>query len=677
MQARETGVLAIIQARLSSVRFPRKVLAELDGLPLIEFMIQRVKEAKTIDKIVLAVPESDLDSALSEVAGRQGVAIVGGSSHDVLDRFATLVRHRPEGVVVRLTADCPLVDPVVIDALVEQFVHSDLDYLCTGLSFPDGVDVEVTKRELVLLADALATSAVDREHVMPWIARQPTLRRDAMQNRVDLGHLRLTVDELIDLHVVRSVLEALPLEQRNLGGIEQIHATRPELFAANSHLKRDEGATLTDSQKLWRRAKRIIPGGVSLLSKRPDMHLPDQWPTYFTEAKGCRVTSLDGHEYIDMGLMGVGTSILGFGDPRVDEAVSRVIRQGVVSTLNCPEEVLLAEKLVELHPWAGQVRFARSGGEACAMAVRIARAASGKDKVAICGYHGWHDWYLAANLNEDQALDGHLLPGLSTKGVPRVLSGTTIPFLYNDLEALRHIVDQGDVGVIFMEVERSSSPAPGFLEGVRDLATQRGVVLVFDESTSGFRQVLGGHHLTLGVDPDIAVFGKTLGNGYAITAVVGCDDVMDVAHELFVSSTFWSERIGPSAALASISAMAEDEANSRIHLLGLRYRELLTQEVASLDFSINFSGLPALTSVVLEELVDPGQLKTFLNQRLLQLGYLSGPTLYASLPHEDELERYVSRISRVLLDVCEGGSTGLAKALKGNPIATSGFARLT
>ena len=206
MQARETGVVAIIQARLSSVRFPRKVLAELDGLPLIEFMIQRVKEANAIDKIVLAVPESDLESALSEVAVRQGIAIAGGASHDVLARFATVVRHRPEGVVVRLTADCPLVDPVVIDALVERFIDSDLDYLRTGLSFPDGVDVEVTKRELLLLADAKATSAVDREHVMPWIARQPTLRRDAMENLVDLGHLRLTVDELIDLQVVSSVL---------------------------------------------------------------------------------------------------------------------------------------------------------------------------------------------------------------------------------------------------------------------------------------------------------------------------------------------------------------------------------------------------------------------------------------------------------------------------------------
>ena len=168
------------------------------------------------------------------------------------------------------------------------------------------------------------------------------------------------------------------------------------------------------------------------------------------------------------------------------------------------------DRLVELHPWADMVRYARSGGEICSVAVRIGRAASGRSKVAFCGYHGWHDWYLAANLGEDDSLDGHLLPGLEPRGVPRALAGTSIPFRFNDLEGLRRILENDpEVGVIFMEVQRSTPPAEGFLEGVRALATKHDAVLIFDECTSGFRRTLGGLHLHYGVEPDLATFGKT------------------------------------------------------------------------------------------------------------------------------------------------------------------------
>ncbi len=670
-------VVAIIQARLGSVRFPRKVLADLGGRPLIEFMIQRIHQAKTVGAIVLAVPKCDLDSPLAEIAARQRVALLGGSETDVLARFADAVRGREESVVVRLTADCPLIDPKVIDRAVAKFVGQRFVYLRTELSFPDGLDVEVTTREALLTANARATAPADREHVMPWIATHPEYRQTSIGNARHLGHLRLTVDEPQDLEVVRSVLEELGEEIVSLSTIEDLHDRRPDIFSGNATLIRNEGAALTDSQKLWRRAKRVIPGGVSLLSKRPDMHLPDKWPTYFTSAKGCRVTSLDGRDYLDMGMMGVGTSILGFGDPRVDEAVTKVVQQGVVSTLNCPEEVLLAEELVKLHPWSGQARFARTGGEACAMAVRIARAASGKDGVAICGYHGWHDWYLAANLSADSALDGHLLPGLSTRGVPRALLGTTFAFDYNDLDGLQALVSSNDLGAIIMEVERNTPPAPGFLEGVRETATRNGIVLIFDECTSGFRQVLGGHHLTLGVDPDMAVFGKTLGNGYAITAVLGTNEVMCSATELFISSTFWSERIGPAAALASLAAMQEDDAPSRVHRLGLEYRRLLMEFLGSESAAVEFSGLPAITAVALGGVNNPALWKTFLVSRLLDNGYIAGSAFYASLPHENHLGRFAQAMAEGIAKAVSLGESGLLKFVGNQSLATSGFARLT
>ena len=172
-------------------------------------------------------------------------------------------------------------------------------------------------------------------------------------------------------------------------------------------------------QELYKKAKKLIPGGTMLLSKRPEMFLPENWPSYFSKAKGCEVWDLDNNKFIDMTIMGIGTNILGYGNDEVDKAVQKVISNGNMSTLNCPEEVQLAEKLIEINPWADMVRFARSGGEANAIAIRIARAASGKDGVAVCGYHGWHDWYLSANHNRENELADHLLPGLNPIGVPK------------------------------------------------------------------------------------------------------------------------------------------------------------------------------------------------------------------------------------------------------------------
>jgi glutamate-1-semialdehyde 2,1-aminomutase len=434
---------------------------------------------------------------------------------------------------------------------------------------------------------------------------------------------------------------------------------------------------VSEGTELWQRAKQLIPGGSMLLSKRAEMYLPAGWPAYFDRTEGCQVWGVDGKRYLDLGFMGVGTNILGYSHPKVDEAVRAVIDKGNLSTLNAPEEVYLAEALVELHPWADMVRFARSGGEACAIAVRIARAASGKDKVAFCGYHGWHDWYLAANLSEDDSLDGHLIPGLEPNGVPRALTGSSMPFRYNDLEGLRSILNENpDVGVIFMEVQRSEAPAPGFLEGVRELATAHNAVLVFDECTSGFRRTLGGLHLHYGVEPDIATFGKTLGNGYAITAIIGRESVMQAAQSTFISSTFWTERIGPTAALATLDVMREENAPQRVHDIGSEVQDRWHALAESVGLSISTGGLPALASFTVTGL-DPLAVKTFVTSRMLDHGYLAGVNLYASLAHTPEiLNEYFETLTPVFTELAGFDDASLAAALPQGP-AQSGFRRLT
>jgi len=429
-------------------------------------------------------------------------------------------------------------------------------------------------------------------------------------------------------------------------------------------------------QKLWERAKQVIPGGNMLLSKRAEMLLPEQWPAYFSKAKGSTVWDLDGNAYTDMFLFGVGTNTLGYGHPEVDEAVRQVVADGNLSTFNAPEEVYLAERLIEMHPWAGMARFCRSGGEANAVAIRIARAASGRDKVAFCGYHGWHDWYLAANLGDGKVLAGHLLPGLEPKGVPEELRGSIVPFTYNDVAEFEAAVADPEIGVIFMEVSRNAGPAEGFLERVREVATARGIVLIFDECTSGFRQTFGGLHKLYGVDPDMATFGKTIGNGYAVTSVIGRREIMQAAQTTFISSTFWTERIGSAAALKTLEVMERERSWEQITEIGGDVRRRWQALADAEGVAIDHWGLPALCGFTIRS-ENALAYKTLITQEMLAKGYLAGTSFYASIVHtRDVVEGFFEHLAPVfrLIRECEDGRD-VASLLKG-PIAHSGFKRL-
>lgn len=429
-------------------------------------------------------------------------------------------------------------------------------------------------------------------------------------------------------------------------------------------------------QDLYTAAKKIIPGGTMLLSKRPEMFLPEQWPCYFSKSKGCHVWDLDERKYLDLSIMGVGTNILGYGRKEVDDAVINTVNKGNMSTLNCPEEVALAEKLIELHPWSDMARFGRTGGETNSVAIRIARAASGKDKVAICGYHGWHDWYLAANLGDSQKLTGHLLPGLTPAGVPQHLADSIFPFNYNDFDELLSIVENNDIGVIKMEVSRSTGPQDGFLEKVRALATARNIVLIFDECTSGFRQSFGGLHKIYGVDPDMAVFGKALGNGYAITAIIGKRDVMESAQKSFISSTFWTERIGPTAALATLDIMEKEESWKQITVTGEYVMKQWIDIAQRNNVEITVGGLPALAGFTFNS-HNHLAYKTFITQRMLENDILAANSIYLCTEHKHQiLNNYFEVLDSIFSEIHHFQNGGdVLSELKG-PICHAGFKRL-
>jgi glutamate-1-semialdehyde aminotransferase len=425
---------------------------------------------------------------------------------------------------------------------------------------------------------------------------------------------------------------------------------------------------------MWKRAKNVIPGGTMLFSKNPDLFLPNFWPAYFQKTKGCNVWDLEGKKYLDFSLMGVGTNILGYSKKEVDDAVRKVIDQGNMSTLNSKEEILLAEKLIQMHPWAGKVRFARTGGEAAAIAIRIARAATGRDKVAICGYHGWHDWYLSANLSDSKNLNSHLMRNLPIEGVQRNLKNSAYVFEYNNFNQLKNIVSDNKIAAVIMEVSRNEQPSKYFLEKIRMLTKKENIVLIFDECTSGFRETFGGLHLKYKVSPDIATFGKSLGNGYAINAIIGSDSVMNYANSTFISSTFWTERIGSAAAIKTLEIMEKIKSWEIINSMGKSIKKRWDSLAKSHNLKIKIGGLNAIPRFDFQN-NNNLYYKTFITQEFLKKNFLATNSIYLSVCHNKKnMKRYYEILETIFEKIKNTDSKKKdPKSLLNGPVCISGI----
>ncbi|MHB0939618.1 MAG: aminotransferase class III-fold pyridoxal phosphate-dependent enzyme [Armatimonadota bacterium] len=477
---------------------------------------------------------------------------------------------------------------------------------------------------------------------------------------------------LIGLESARAMLEAADDLRLNADDLQDIFADNARrLFG-----QLDESGT---TQERYRYAKTRIPGGVQLLSKRPEQYAPDQWPGYYREARGCEVWDLDGRHYYDMVNNAVGSCLLGYADPDVNAAVHRRVTLGSMCTLNAPDEVELSDLLCEIHPWAEQVRFGRPGGEACGIAVRIARATTDRSIVAICGYHGWQDWYLAANLGAEDALRGHLLPGLNPLGVPRELRGSALTFTYGNREEFQAVLDAaGDrLAAVIMEPCRYHDPEPGWLEHVRDSVHQAGGLLIFDEITIGWRLHHGGAHLRFGVEPDIAVFAKAMGNGYPMAAIIGTQAAMEGAHSSFISSTYWTEGIGPAAALATIRKLKAVNATAHVAQIGNQVKDLWATLGAKHGLPVHTDdGYPCLAHFAFQH-EQADALRTLYTQLMLQRGFLAGTAIYPTMGHTPEIvAKYGEAIDEVFGEIAEALATDSVMERLNGPIAHSGFRRL-
>ena len=674
----------IIQARMNSSRFPGKVMELINNKPLIEIIINRLKKSKQVNDLLVATTNTKSDEKLINFLKKKKINFFTGPEENVLARYYHAAKKNNSKIIVRITADCPMADPLIVDEFVKDFKKSKVDYLSNTdpWTYPDGLDVEVFSYELLKKA-YIKTKKNNKKYdgvLISYLRNNKNLKIKKKKSPLDkkFNKIRLTIDEKIDLEMIRDIFKKFkPDIYFNYKQIEKLYKKEKKIFSKNSYLKLNEGSILSKSQKIWRRANAIILGGNSLISKNPNMFLPGKWPTYFSKARGCKVWDLENKLYTDMSLMGVGTNILGYCNEKVDSSVKNAISNSNMSTLNCVEEVYLAEKLLDIHKWADKVKFSRTGGEANAMAVRIARSSTKKQNIAFCGYHGWHDWYLAANLKRNSNLDSHLIKGLDPIGVSKNLINTSYGFKYGDYNQLKKIIFEKNIGIIKMEVSRNTLPDIKFLKKVRKLADQKKIILIFDECTSGFRQTFGGLHLSINIIPDLAIFGKALGNGYAITAVVGKDSVMENAKKSFMSSTFWTERIGPTAALKTLEIMEKNKTWIEITKLGNKLI-LLWKKIASRHkLKIKISGLPSLAKFTFE-CQSSQKYKTFLTQEMLKNGFLASNGVYISTAHNENIfKRYEIVLDEIFykIKLCENKKINIEDILK-YPAAYLPFGRL-
>ena len=679
--------LVIIQARCGSSRLQNKIFLKLNNKTILQTVYDRVNLSKKINKIVIATTTNKEDDKVQEICNELNIDCYRGDERDLINRYYYLSKLLNPDIIIRLTCDCPYIDYNLLDKMIDNFEKNNLDYLYNtdendeNIIYPEGSDIEIFKKDVL---DYIWKNELQvREHVTGCLRIKiedyskifKMKRYDCDFNKLALknnfNQLHLSIDKPADYAVAKLIFNNF---QSEYFSFEDILNFLDNNYDAYQNIKNHKVQDRT-GQDLYKKAKELIPGGTQLLSKRPEMFLPENWPSYYSKVEGIEVTDLDGNKYLDMGINGVGSCILGANDKDVNNSVIECINRGSMSTLNHPNEVRLTEKLIELHPWAQMARYTRTSGEACAVAIRIARAYSGKYKIAFCGYHGWHDWYLATNIN-NTGLDKHLLSGLSSIGVPPTLEGSIYPFNYNNINELEKIFENNEIGVVIMEPMRGSYPENNFLQRVKDITTKNKAVLIFDEVTSGFRLTNGGLHLQLGVEPDITVFGKAISNGFPLGVILGTKEVMQKAQDTFISSTYWTEGIGFTAGLATINKFVKENVAENIKVKGEYFQSKLRDLAQKHNIKLTISGLPCITYFSFSY-QNPLAIKTLFNQEMLKKGYLSTLALYMTYSHTiQQIDNYLKIIEEFLIEYKENMENNTIEQFLNGPIVHGGFQRL-
>lgn len=677
--AKAKRIVGIIQARMASSRLPGKVLSPIEGEPMLAHVVRRVRLAKKLSEVVVATSSNRSDNPIAAYCQEAKIPCFRGSEKDVLDRFYRAATRYKADTVVRITADCPLIDPAVIDRVCTQYVSSRSDYVTNTLqsTFPDGLDVEVFSYKALHSANQSAKSKSEREHVTPYIRNSGKFNVANVVNELGahMGQLRWTVDEPADLDFVKKVFSRLhgagPFGMESVIDLLQ---KDPEIAQVNAGRIRNEGYYLSlaeespvparKGQKVTRslalkgKANKLIPSCSQTFSKAPSQFVQGVAPIFLQKGKGCRVTDVDGNTYIDY-LMGLGPLILGYGDEEVAKSATTQLKEGIAYSLPHPLEVEVAEMMNQLIPCADMVRFGKNGSDATAGAVRAARAYTQRELIACCGYHGWQDWYI----------------GTTTRaaGVPTAVKNLTKTFTYNDFHSLEKLFRAypGQIAAVIMEPVGVEEPQPGFLEKVREIASREGAVLIFDEIITGFRVALGGAQAYYGVTPDLACFGKALGGGFPVSAVAGKREIMKVFDDIFFSFTAGGEAVSLAAAKATLTQLQEQNIIPHLWEQGQRLKDgfnVLAKHYGLSDV-LRCVGLAPRTVVqFITQDADRALLyKSYFQQECLKRGLLFAGTHFITAAHQsldiDETLRIYRSVMPLFKEALE--SHTLHKKLEG------------
>ena len=642
-------ILALLQARTSSSRLPGKVLLDILGTPMLLRQIERENLVVSIDHLVVVTSSDKSDDLLSEVLHENDIDYYRGSLNDVLDRFYQAAKlYKPEHVV-RLTGDCPLVDPEVVENVIRMHIDTNADYTSNifPATYPDGLDVEVMKFSALEIAWKESELPSEREHVTPFIRNnKERFLHSNLEYSCDLSSYRWTVDELQDFEFVKKVYEKLYKANPtfNMDDIINYLDTNPELAKLNAHFVRNESSIKSfkedeaylikkrkdrykESNKLLERALKTIPLGSQTFSKSITQFPKGISPLFIDHGMGSHVWDVDGNEYIDF-LNGLLSVSIGYCDPDITNSVILQLKKGITFSLPHKLEIEVSEMLVELIPCAEMVRFGKNGSDATSAAVRLSRAYTNRDHIIVCGYHGWQDWYIGSTARD--------------LGVPESVKNLTHVFTYNDLDSLKEWFHKypSDIAAVIMEPMSVEWPNQGFLESVKEIAHQYGAILIFDETISGFRFSIGGAQELFGVTPDLATFGKGLANGMPLSTVLGRRDIMLKMEDIFFSGTFSGETLSLAAAKVVLKKIKNDNIVERLAEIG----QLIIDSVGDLivqskvDDFIQIKGHPSWSHLIIKDTKNytSWEIKTLLFQEMFKRGVLSIGSHNISYSHSEE-----------------------------------------
>lgn len=660
---------AIVQARTGSTRLPGKVIMEVSAMPLLAHIIKRLKQAKLIDLIIIATTKQAADNPIKKIAKDMKVKIFTGSQDDVLDRYYQTAKKYKVNTIVRITGDCPLIDPQIIDKLLEYYLKNKdkFDYVGLAKNYPEGLDTEVFTFSALEKAWQEAKLPSEREHVTSYIWNHPKIFRMgrlAQDLKEDFSRLHWSVDQDCDLKFVREIYKRLYRKGRIFytKGILKLLKKEPQILKINKgftgfegyqkSLKEDElflrkkikKNHFIKSEELWIRAIKVIPGGTQTLSKAPDQFVQGVTPKYLAYGKGCHVWDVDGNEYIDYP-MALGPIILGYAYPAVVQAVIKQLHKGTTFTLMHPLEVELAELLVEVVPCIEMVRFCKNGVDATSAAVRVARAYTGREHIAFYGYHGYQDWYAVTTSRN--------------KGIPRVFAEFMHPFQYNKIKTLERIFSEYPkrIAAVIME-QPGIEPQDNFLQKVLDTAYKNGAVFILDEIVTGFRYALGGAGEYYRVTPDLACFGKGMANGFPLACVGGKKELMKEFNEVFFSTTYGGETLSLAASLATINEIRKKDVIAHLWRLGLKWRDSFSKLAKSIGVDAEVGGAGPRTHFIFKDKdgEDSLEMKSLFLQETVKRGILFGGPIFMSYSHTDkDIEK--------TLDICEVALCILKKAV--------------